>query len=262
MPTFRRLRPTPSADRSGMHRPRRRQMRPRRSPLRPPRSPPQRFDLLDRGHRSCPSCCHRRIPRPQPKRPVRLHRRLAAARFFGAPSKCVRKQRSRKAGAAADRRRRVSPAPPYAPAALRCAACAARRMPRAGAIGRVRARHPEGRRSGSASTLRSGNASPRRRKSAFRRRTITGSRSFGRVSTPRVKRCGSSISSSAEKLLECPLCGVAVRNRRCSKHVGQLPHRPCQLARNRVTRPAGRRGMMRLIEDEQGTRAKIAEHVT
>ena len=46
---------------------------------------------------------------------------------------------------------------------------------------------------------------------------MTGSRSFGRISTPRVKRCGSSISSSAEKLLEWPLCGVAVRNRRCSK---------------------------------------------
>jgi hypothetical protein len=70
---------------------------------------------------------------------------------------------------------------------------------------------------GIASTLRSGNDSPRRLKSAFSRRTITGSRSFGRTTTPRVNRCGSSISRSAEKLLEWPLCGVAVRNRRCSK---------------------------------------------
>ena len=43
------------------------------------------------------------------------------------------------------------------------------------------------------------------------------SRSRGRTSTPRVNRCGSSISSKAEKLLECPLCGVAERNKRCSK---------------------------------------------
>jgi hypothetical protein len=35
--------------------------------------------------------------------------------------------------------------------------------------------------------------------------------------TPRVKRCGSSSSSSAEKLFEWPLCGVADRNRRLSK---------------------------------------------
>ena len=46
---------------------------------------------------------------------------------------------------------------------------------------------------------------------------MMGSSSLGLMSTPRVKRCGSSISSSAEKLLEWPLCGVAVRNRRCSK---------------------------------------------
>ena len=37
------------------------------------------------------------------------------------------------------------------------------------------------------------------------------------IGTPRVKRCGSSISRSDEKLFEWPLCGVAVRNRRCSK---------------------------------------------
>jgi hypothetical protein len=31
-----------------------------------------------------------------------------------------------------------------------------------------------------------------------------------------VKRCGSRISRSAEKLFECPLCGVALRKRRFS----------------------------------------------
>ena len=35
--------------------------------------------------------------------------------------------------------------------------------------------------------------------------------------TPRVNRCGSRISRSDEKLFECPLCGVAERNRRFSK---------------------------------------------
>ena len=46
---------------------------------------------------------------------------------------------------------------------------------------------------------------------------MIGARSFGLMGTPRSNRCGSSISSSAEKLLEWPLCGVAVRNSRCSK---------------------------------------------
>ena len=39
---------------------------------------------------------------------------------------------------------------------------------------------------------------------------------LARTGTPRQKRCGSRISSSAEKLLEWPLCGVAERKRRCS----------------------------------------------
>ena len=55
-----------------------------------------------------------------------------------------------------------------------------------------------------------------RRRSDLSRRTTTGSRSRGRIGTPRVKRCRSSISSNAEKLFECPLCGVAVRKSRCS----------------------------------------------
>jgi len=67
------------------------------------------------------------------------------------------------------------------------------------------------------STIRSGNlATLSLRRSLLRRRTITGSRSAGSTGSPRVKRCGSRISSSAAKLLECPLCGVAERNSRCS----------------------------------------------
>ena len=38
-----------------------------------------------------------------------------------------------------------------------------------------------------------------------------------RTGTPRQNRCGSRISSRAEKLFEWPLCGVAERNSRCSK---------------------------------------------
>ncbi len=54
--------------------------------------------------------------------------------------------------------------------------------------------------------------------SSLSRRTITSSSAFlPRTLTPRVKRYGSSISSSVEKLFEWPLCGVAERNRRCSK---------------------------------------------
>ena len=67
-----------------------------------------------------------------------------------------------------------------------------------------------------ASTLRSGNFAPKKRRSDFSRRTMTGSSSGGFTGTPLVKRCGSRISSSAENELEWPLCGVAVRNSRCS----------------------------------------------
>ena len=55
-------------------------------------------------------------------------------------------------------------------------------------------------------------------RSSFRRLTITASRCFASVTaTPRVKRCGSSSSRRAAKLLECPLWGVALRKRRFSK---------------------------------------------
>jgi len=67
-------------------------------------------------------------------------------------------------------------------------------------------------------TFRSGKPSVTSRRSFFSRRTITLSRSFGPFTgTPRQKRCGSSNSNSAAKLFEWPLCGVAVRNSRCSK---------------------------------------------
>src|SRR5208337_2402181 len=64
---------------------------------------------------------------------------------------------------------------------------------------------------------RLGNPPATARRSSLSRRTITASRTFlARTGTPRQKRCGSRISSSAEKLFECPLCGVAERNSRCS----------------------------------------------
>ena len=43
--------------------------------------------------------------------------------------------------------------------------------------------------------------------------------------------------------------------------LGQLAYRPRELAGDRVARPAGRRGVVRLVEDEQRARAKLAEHV-
>ena len=46
---------------------------------------------------------------------------------------------------------------------------------------------------------------------------MTSSSTFlARTGTPRQKRCGSRISSRAEKLFEWPLWGVAERNSRCS----------------------------------------------
>lgn len=58
---------------------------------------------------------------------------------------------------------------------------------------------------------------PSARRSRFRRRTMTGSRSFfPSTGTPRVKRAGSRISRSALKLLLWPLCGVALKKRRLS----------------------------------------------
>jgi hypothetical protein len=53
---------------------------------------------------------------------------------------------------------------------------------------------------------------------------MTGSSSFAlSTGTPRQKRCGSRISSSAEKRLEWPLWGVAERNSRCSKRGASSP---------------------------------------
>ena len=64
---------------------------------------------------------------------------------------------------------------------------------------------------------RRGNPPCIRRTSPLSRRTITSSSAFRPATgTPRVKRAGSSSSSSVEKLFEWPLCGVAERNSRCS----------------------------------------------
>src|SRR5579863_218013 len=43
------------------------------------------------------------------------------------------------------------------------------------------------------------------------------SEAYEKIGTPRVNLCGSSISKSTENELECPLCGVADKKRRCSK---------------------------------------------
>ncbi len=43
--------------------------------------------------------------------------------------------------------------------------------------------------------------------------------------------------------------------------LGKLADRPRELAGDRVARAAGRRRMMRLVEDEQRARAELAEHV-
>ena len=99
----------------------------------------------------------------------------------------------------------------------------------------------------------SGSPAPSSRRSRLSRRTMTGSSCLAaRPGTPRVKRCGSRISSSAEKLFEWPLCGVAERNRRFSKrgasvadHAGDAASRP----RTRLAE-AGRGGV-RLVEDQQ-----------
>ena len=66
-------------------------------------------------------------------------------------------------------------------------------------------------------TRRSGNLPIRvSRRSSLSRRTMTAFKRFLSAGTPRQKRWGSMISSSAEKLLEWPLCGVADRKSRCS----------------------------------------------
>ena len=72
-------------------------------------------------------------------------------------------------------------------------------------------------------TTRFGKPPSTARRSSFSRRTMTASRTFSeRTGTPRQKRWGSRISRRAEKLLECPLCGVAERKSRCSNRLARL----------------------------------------
>ena len=100
------------------------------------------------------------------------------------------------------------------------------------------------------------------RRSSLSRRTMTSSSSFLLVTgTPRQKRCGSRISSRAEKLLEWPLCGVAERKSRCSNRA----------ARSRTARvifesmayfcAARRGGVVGLVEDQQRAGPEVAEPV-
>ena len=144
MPTFRRRRPTPAAGR----------------PCDASTAPTSRCGLggrlfvrVDRRlsalifktevARSCPSCCRRRMPPPQPKRRWRLRRRPRRCKVF----RCAFKVRTK--AAIEESRRCCRPTKASFASAAFCAgqrsdaaSRAAHRMPRAGAIGRVRAHHP------------------------------------------------------------------------------------------------------------------------
>ena len=148
-----------------------------------------------------------------------LGARRCARPSRGAPRGCARTPRSRTAAAAAARRRAARRPPAPGSTCLRepllARRCGTRR---AGARARARAR-----RSGRPSISIRIDVAVREpppwtsRMSSFSRRTITSSSArLPRTLTPRVKRYGSSSSSSVEKLFEWPLCGVADRNRRCS----------------------------------------------
>ena len=100
------------------------------------------------------------------------------------------------------------------------------------------------------------------RMSSLSRRTITSSRScLPRTLTPRQKRCGSRSSSSAEKLLEWPLCGVAERNSRCSKRGPRSRTARVNLRVDGVATAARRRGVMRLVEDQEAPGKEVAKPV-
>ncbi len=82
-----------------------------------------------------------------------------------------------------------------------------------------------------------------------------------RTGTPRQKRCGSRISSRAEKLFEWPLCGVAERKSRCSNRPGQVADGPGDLGVDGVFGSARRGGVVGLVEDEQGAGPEVAKPV-
>ena len=90
---------------------------------------------------------------------------------------------------------------------------------------------------------------------------MTGSRSFGRdLDAAREALRVEHLEQRREAV------GVAVVRRGGQEQavleaLGQLADRPGELARDRIARAAGRRRMMRLVEDEQRARAEIAEHV-
>ena len=106
-------------------------------------------------------------------------------------------------------------------------------------------------------TLRFGKPPAISRMSSLSRRTITSSSSFlPCTGTPRQKRCGSRISSRAEKLFEWPLCGVAERNRRCSKRGARSRMARVILRVDGVAAAARRGGVVGLVEDQQRCRAR------
>src|SRR3984893_3667174 len=109
------------------------------------------------------------------------------------------------------------------------------------------------------STTLSGNFSPKCRRSDLRRRTITASSSPGRTGTARVKRI------KDFKQTEEGIRVAMVRGRRQEEPVFEALSEPTHCARELavdcVARPAGRCGMMRLVEDKESSRTEIAQHV-
>ena len=158
--------------------------------------------------------------RRSPSRLAGCRRCLAptgARRCGGGPRGCGRTPRSTTADAAAGRRRAARRRPARGSRCSRSAPrelCGTRPAGARAEFGGVVGQAVDRQR---ARRFASGNPPWTSRMSSLSRRTITSSSAFlPRTFTPRQKRCGSRISSRAEKLLEWPLCGVAERNSRCS----------------------------------------------
>ena len=90
---------------------------------------------------------------------------------------------------------------------------------------------------------------------------MTASSSRGRTATPRVKRCGSRISSRLENELEWPLCGCRRQEQPVLEASGEIAHRLGELAVHGVARGAGGRGVMRFVEHQHGLRPEAVQCV-
>ena len=74
-----------------------------------------------------------------------------------------------------------------------------------------------------------------------------------------MKRCGSRSSSRAEKLFECPLCGVALRNRRFSKRGAMSRITSVDLRVDGVPARSGRGRDVSLVEDEEALGGSLTD---